>query len=545
MAGMITVGSPKDYVCLVQGTDGKCDPKLSIQAYDAMEAAGHVRNILFKDAQIIQSLGKSLNWADQNPGFCGDAGAMALTNLGSCLIDPALIGNKLDESRTAAELDVQPTSRWLFTLNGQEYPDITIPPATQQIWRMQNASANITYRLSLRRETGNGVVGTRIGFQVLNMDGAGISLGAGTGTGAIKAPRAQELLLMPGSRAEILVSYDASEDGCTASACPASDTFYQLVTEGFQAGYAKSDADVWPRIALARINFKMATQTAAVAQATIQPTVEPAAQVLLNLDRASLTRAVAENCMLPLDASAQQVADKLTLPPRWRRRVYFGIYKPNDNYESFVLGTTLFSTADGKEFDIAGRPIDATNKVRLSEINMMTSLTNLCVLKGNSEVWELINASREVHNFHIHQSKFTVLRKNDGSADMRTPSDIDAQVLPSSLLFKQGNAQLKHDTIVVPRGHSSCADALKPIDPTVAEPKDFYLDPSPLDGVTCDEPNRGNILIRIPFRGQHLTASVYNNKAQPAKFVYHCHILEHEDKGMMSSITVLDPDHLQ
>jgi FtsP/CotA-like multicopper oxidase with cupredoxin domain len=31
-------------------------------------------------------------------------------------------------------------------------------------------------------------------------------------------------------------------------------------------------------------------------------------------------------------------------------------------------------------------------------------------------------------------------------------------------------------------------------------------------------------------------------KLRHAKFVYHCHILEHEDKGMMAGITVIDPD---
>lgn len=47
----------------------------------------------------------------------------------------------------------------------------------------------------------------------------------------------------------------------------------------------------------------------------------------------------------------------------------------------------------------------------------------------------------------------------------------------------------------------------------------------------------GMIEVRIPFDGAQLTAT----HGQPAKFVYHCHILEHEDKGMMASIAVLEP----
>ncbi len=544
LAGMLSVGSPKDYVCLTPLGASGCDQAASDAAYDAMLAAGRVRNMLLKDAQIIKSGSVEYNWADQEPAFC-ESTATSLDNKGHCAIDPQFQGNALDASLNVSE------GNWVFTVNGQEYPDITIPPGAGEIWRVQNASANITYKLSLRRETLSDakIAGTRMRFQVLNMDGAGVTPGAGI----VDTPKTEEILLMPGSRAEILVSYDAANDGCGVSGdinCPAADTHYQLVTDGFQAGYLPGDADIWPRVALARVNFQ-SNATAKVAMNTLSAKIRAAAAGparafgVAKPDPAKLALAVGENCMLPPGGTKEEVAGLMTLPQGWRRRVYFGIYA-NDPVESFVLGNTLIAPS-GLEFDIAGQLVTPVNRVTLSEISMDSLASNLCVLKGQKEKWELVNVSKEVHNFHIHQSKFTVDRNQDGSAAMYTPSDIDAQVLPASLLLKSGATELQHDTIVVPRGRTACEGSLQPTtpydptDPNATPPKNFYLDPKPVNGETCTESSWGRITVNIPFEGKHLLATTSGISSTHAKFVYHCHILEHEDKGMMASITVLDP----
>jgi FtsP/CotA-like multicopper oxidase with cupredoxin domain len=542
LAGMLSVGSPKDYICLSPLGANGCDQITSDAAYDALVAAGRVRNMLLKDAQVINSGGVDYNWADQEPGFC-ETTATSLDNKGHCAIDPQFQGNALDASLNVTE------GNWVFTVNGQEYPDVTIPPGANEIWRIQNASANITYKLSLRRETlsETNVAGTRLKFQVLNMDGAGVT----PGSGVVDTPKTEEILLMPGSRAELLVSYDAANDGCGVTGdvnCPVADTHYQLVTDGFQAGYLPGDADIWPRVALARVNFQ-SNATAKVAMNSVSAKIRSAAGGTVRAfgaakpDPAKLAMAVGENCMLPPGGTKEEVAGLMILPQNWKRRVYFGIYA-NDPIESFVLGNTLVAP-NGLEFDTAGQLINTVNKVTLSEVSMDNLASNLCVLKGQKEKWELVNVSKEVHNFHIHQSKFTVDRNQDGSAAMYTPSDIDAQVLPASLLLKSGTTELQHDTIVVPRGRTSCEGSLVPVDPTAAIPRSFYLQPQPINGETCTETAWGRITVNIPFEGKHLQASTNGTTSTHAKFVYHCHILEHEDKGMMASITVLDPAVLQ
>ena len=287
------------------------------------------------------------------------------------------------------------------------------------------------------------------------MDGAGYIFRS-----AARSPvnKAREILLMPGSRAELLI--DAArlcDDICRA------DTSYQLVTAAFQAGYAPNDADTWPQIALARISVPAngpkveasVTQQAHLFAAlrNYRPLVVPVADI------AAACRGA--------DGNASSYA--IRLADGEKRRIYFGIFSGKaangTEIEDFVLGVTVLH-ADNREFDLTGHPIDTiSNPVRLHTMNMESDLVDLCVEHGREEVWQLVNVPNEVHNFHIHQVKFTVKRHLKGRPVWRVPSPIDEQVLPNDLVFIGGEAELQHDTIVVPRGRSQCGDSLMPLPP--------------------------------------------------------------------------------
>ena len=106
-------------------------------------------------------------------------------------------------------------------------------------------------------------------------------------------------------------------------------------------------------------------------------------------------------------------------------------------------------------------------------------------VEGNSvEEWTILNYTHELHDFHIHQLHFRVLESDD--------------------TFVEGRML---DTINVP----------------VASPD---ADWSPDDPVT---PGKVRLLMRF-----HQNIS--------GEFVFHCHILSHEDKGMMGLIRVIDPN---
>jgi FtsP/CotA-like multicopper oxidase with cupredoxin domain len=104
---------------------------------------------------------------------------------------------------------------------------------------------------------------------------------------------------------------------------------------------------------------------------------------------------------------------------------------------------------------------------------------------GTVEEWTLFNATAETHAFHIHQMVFTVL----------DPSD------PTS--------RLELDTVPI-------------------HPGTFSPDPKASDPWTYPYEKPERVTIVMDLRHMH-----------PGTFVFHCHMLAHEDRGMMGIIRVV------
>jgi len=107
--------------------------------------------------------------------------------------------------------------------------------------------------------------------------------------------------------------------------------------------------------------------------------------------------------------------------------------------------------------------------------DMSSDIPNIVAQQGTVEDWIIENRSRELHAFHIHQLHFLLL----------------------DYMGRQLNEDFLRDTVNVP----------------------YY------DGRSLAYPS---IRLRMDFRDPNTVG----------KFVYHCHLLEHEDKGMMGSIQV-------
>jgi L-ascorbate oxidase len=505
LTGMINVGRLSDYACLSPSPDSLCS-----------NAQPPLRHMLLKDIQL-ENLNPAAHSAtvlfDQDAGFCEGHEGDALK--GHC--------NHSDATGT--------TGKWLFTINGSVYPELVIPPAESRVWRIQNASANVTYDL---RFEGEGWPASRDGgmpFQVLSLDGVGLGPSTNGPTALVR-----RAILMPGSRMEILLSHRAAATcganptlgNCPAST-PAGNTTLELVTAGYDTG-----GDTWPRIPLASVTFNGRKHAmpppAAMALATIPP---PANFPLLTFDR--LTPGVPFHNIRTRQACRSGFAR--ALKPGEHRRIYFAIIvdpdksdkltDPNWRPETFVLGNSII-TSGGKEINEDGTAIDRDGPV-LRPMGHATA-ADLCIpYLRQTETWELVNVSREVHNFHIHQNKFTQVPYPTGEA-FRTHSPIDAVNLPAMLLTKQGNTPVQHDSIIVPRGDAaSCGDELGVNFVKLAE-GEFRLAPTS----TCRDSATGGIMLSIPF----------NRPESIGKYAYHCHILEHEDLGMMATIRVLSPAEL-
>jgi FtsP/CotA-like multicopper oxidase with cupredoxin domain len=110
--------------------------------------------------------------------------------------------------------------------------------------------------------------------------------------------------------------------------------------------------------------------------------------------------------------------------------------------------------------------------------DMNATKPNIIVRQGTVEDWVIENRAQEAHAFHIHQLHFQVLER-------------DGQTV---------NEPLLRDTIDLP-----------------------YWDGK--------SPRYPSVKLRMDFRDPNIVGT----------FLYHCHILEHEDGGMMGSIRVAPP----
>jgi len=108
----------------------------------------------------------------------------------------------------------------------------------------------------------------------------------------------------------------------------------------------------------------------------------------------------------------------------------------------------------------------------------MNAPPDMVAQQGTVEDWVIENRSRELHAFHIHQLHFLLLE----------------------YMGRQMNENFVRDTVNVP----------------------YY------DGRLLTYPS---IRVRMDFRDRNIVG----------RFPYHCHLLEHEDKGMMGTILVEAP----
>jgi hypothetical protein len=150
----------------------------------------------------------------------------------------------------------------------------------------------------------------------------------------------------------------------------------------------------------------------------------------------------------------------------------------------------------------------------------------VCTVQGNVEHWELQNWTGEDHNFHLHQTKFTI----DPTGNFFFPPLVKGEnqytVVTDKLIrgFVDKHEVTFNDTVPVPRGTSICAE-----DPNT---KGCYGNPA----TTCSgRPGA----VDCPYPGIMSVLISFARSEQVGTFVYHCHILEHEDGGMMAEIHVM------
>ena len=367
-------------------------------------------------------------------------------------------------------------------------------------------SAVTTYKLRLVRHE-QGKPDQNVGFKVLTVDG--VLAGTPTGAGDFTPKRsATELLLMPSARAEIVVDWQSPEPNVTLTL--ENERFCTGVTDtpfpsnpptplppgyGHQQAFGCS-ADPYPNVSLAEVVMAPALASAALSTRPVALSV-PSQKFQRHRIRVD-------------DSSGPLPANCIGLPRSGYRTIRF-----EQDQANFFIGPVNTDAADDAERIADVHSFRHDNPPGLRR--------HICVAGGEddvrhhrerAELWLLENDTDELHNFHIHQSKFRLATPAELEHAKITEAVHDPNGLLAARAKEAADALRSESTQEGAVWHDSI-----PVPPRKLMPdgsKDF-----------------GHVAIVIPFSDEN----------QVGTFVYHCHILEHEDGGMMAAVEVYNARH--
>jgi hypothetical protein len=403
-------------------------------------------------------------------------------------------------------------SALLFTVNGQRFPTITVEPQQNLLIRLGNLGANVPYWLELRNEAD----GTALPLTILSLDGVvpAAPVLPGDAQKPVQALNDDNILLMPAARAEIYVRNDEN--------LHAASQVYILRTKKHRVRQ-----DEWPEIQLARIVL----QPNAVASKTLLALNAPVAKIPNLLEAKALINENAtlpEGCVRDLDPASRE----------FRRVTFMSGGETSDGVKTdwsvlteIVLptGTALqdqsaYKPAYAKDTSVALK-IDANGNgkgVPFEEYvqqdgHIDWTKRHVCIQidhgshqGSHKQLWVLSNGTTALHNFHIHQMKFRLATRKE----------------------------LEEEYHIQPPSPSH--DCARSAGVCTGPDYDFY------DDLTSGDIDPGatrrwhDTIPLLPQRRVFVVMS-FDAKQQIGRFVFHCHILKHEDNGLMAPIEVWEP----
>jgi L-ascorbate oxidase len=300
----------------------------------------------------------------------------------------------------------------------------------------------------------------------------------------------RDLVMMPSARAEIWVEY---RDANGAVVAPPPGATATLKQDSPKLG---PRAEEWPQLKLAKVEFA-------------QPwSAKSAVDVIGDATNALAPENVSS---VPRDRPAEAPAVTVCRPLAHghRRRIFFGMVDPSNSKSPFGLGYEETVHKDGD--DPEDEAVVPGTLVPVSAFDPAAKpLVCLPLGPGGAKVhetWELVNLATETHNFHIHQTRFSVL-----GAKMQMPQSTS------------GTAVIEEDNIPVPFALAT---------PDIGNSQNGYC--------MIDQWGTGHGKASQSGQRKCLSSAVVLDIpfSQLGEFVFHCHILEHEDGGMMAKIKVV------
>jgi L-ascorbate oxidase len=482
MSGLLTIGSVGDNV---RG-----------DAVNTPWPDANVRHLMLKEIQVLPggvinfdsgpqptAPGEVLNQEDT--AFCAQFPATGEVRHGSC---PG-------QDNTGNAGNNYTGGNWYMTVNGQQFPTVPITAPDGEVWRVGTGAGSFSWDLQLVDDSTQ----QPMTVQLIAIDGVAVHLPqdtppssmvqlAGGRFKVVPCPDVQvigstvpvcvnEIVMMPSSRTEFWVTYRNADGRIVPPPRGASATWKMV-------GLTMGTGDSWPAVDLAKVQFNQSGDRRYTSHQVVVggPT-----------DAAGLNQAGGIfNAQVPGTSAAVAPANTTTactpLPKGHHRRIFFGFSDVTIN-NTFALGY--------EEVDQNGHVVPGSQKPAPDQLERFDpSHVTICLPLGAGqtpvrETWELIQLSTENHNFHLHQTRFVMTGSNGGVVQDNFPLGV---ATPDPKIAAQvTNSQ--NGVCIIPQWRQ---------------------------GLCKTNPE----VFDIQF-------------TQLGEFVYHCHILEHEDGGMMARIQVV------
>jgi FtsP/CotA-like multicopper oxidase with cupredoxin domain len=500
MSGLLSIGDGLANVraaCL-KDSSGQCTNPVDADTY-ALRDATDVRYVLLRDIRLTglkkrpdevkgdaadTGPGEPADWNPDPVDFPADA------NCGAW--DPAK--SALDMTNIALRTGFcqrDPASAWLFTLNGQRFPTITVEGDRNLLLRIGNVSANLGYWLELKKEEDVGKPEIKgVPMRILSIDGV-VPVSPVTPDALEKpvlASTPTDVLVMPASRVELYIRNDQAHDD---------EQVYVLKTRRMVVSDPPDDS--WPEVLLAKIRLKPTKRTSAVVVGL--NALHPGARRPLTFALRKPVGGPSPGCIRDLEQ------------PREYRRVAFN---PGRHGMRFEVKTQIIQPGPGLLPESRNKADDTATIAESFEayakddggVFWDNAHRHVCIKLdhkfSHTQLWVLRNNSNILHNFHIHQIKFRLATRKEIEAH-----GISLENVPS------------HECV-----------------PNCDNSPDYKLYSDRQD-LPVDEPLEWHDVIPVPMSGNPVFLVMsFDTPEQIGRFVYHCHILKHEDVGLMAPIEV-------
>ena len=147
---------------------------------------------------------------------------------------------------------------------------------------------------------------------------------------------------------------------------------------------------------------------------------------------------------------------------------------------------------------------------------------------GDTEEWEIWNATGDAHPVHLHLVHFDVLERREIAWDSHTTED--DRVIPNDQYGAPAGDGTYMETQAVVQHNGAVGNGFSLVNLTpgpLVSPMDEYVENAPKDMVSA-----------LPSQITRIKATF----DKPGRYVWHCHILSHEDHEMMRVLQV-GPDY--